>query len=207
MIRIDKEIDGMTPGITWLKDEVTNIQYVFKPDTIYNEHTRELAAYEISCILNVDCVRVERYVFEGKIGTLSCDFKTDKRARYVDGYEIKSDISFIALEQCVQEETLIKLLDMIMFDALIKNFDRHPGNITFKLNTKCAIVDIVPLYDHGACFHEDQTEKTYFCWGTSKEQTHYQLIERIKKEPKYKTLTVAQYEEWRNKNDYYTRSS
>ena len=68
MIRIDKEIDGMTPGIAWLKDEVTNIQYVFKPDTIYEEHKRELAAYELSTNLNVDCVRVKRYIFEGRVG-------------------------------------------------------------------------------------------------------------------------------------------
>ena len=126
---------------------------------------------------------------------MSRDFKTDKRARYVDGYEVKSDISLTALEKCVQEETLIKLFDMIMFDALIKNFDRHPGNITFKLNTKCAIMDIVPLYDHGACLHEDQTEKTYFCWDNTKEQTHYQLIERITNEPKYKLLAL----EWLDK--------
>jgi len=195
MIKIGKEIDGMTPGITWLKDEETNIQFVFKPDTIYEEHKRELAAYEISCLLNVDCVNVKSYVFEGRVGTLSCDFKTDKRARYLDGYEIKPDITLKALEQCVREETFIKLFDMVMFDTLIKNFDRHPGNITFRLNKENAIMDIVPLYDHGACFHEGQTEKTYFCWDNTKEQTHYQLVEQMMDEPKYQ----VQVSKWLNK--------
>jgi len=194
MIRIDKEIDGMTPGITWLKDEKTNKQFVFKPDTIYEEHKRELAAYEISRLLGVDCVEVERYVLDGKVGILSHDFKRDKRARYLDGYEIKHDISLKTLEPYVQKETLKKILDMIIFDALIKNFDRHPGNITFKLSARSAILDIVPLYDHGACFYEGQTEKTFFCWDTSKEQTHYQLIERIKDDLKYQ----AWLDEWLN---------
>ena len=67
LVKIEKEIDGMTPGIVWLQSEQTGRLYIFKPDTDKEEHIRELRATRICDILGIEHVRPVKYV-------LDCEF-------------------------------------------------------------------------------------------------------------------------------------
>ena len=169
---IDDEIEGVHPNKAWLTDGTNRA--LFKPDTYTNESEIELEAYRIAAALDIPCAKIELLSYNDKTsGTISYDFKqhNDTETIYQKAddmyYKEKSDtLTHVSVDSDGSPiETISmtfeniknyipqiesKVIDMLYFDCLIRNIDRHGYNWELIVNTTDGRVrDLAPLFDHG----------------------------------------------------------
>lgn len=84
----------------------------------------------------------------------------------------------LTLDESVRD----KIFDIILFDALICNVDRHPGNIDLFIDSKTnKVIDVFPIFDCGNSLYHDvneigySTDKSEFFFDTHQEQVTYML--------------------------------
>jgi hypothetical protein len=99
----------------------------------HDSHVYECAAYELSRLLGIESVPpcVLR-TFDGVQGSLQLWIE-----EAVTAYQDRQDSSRPALEERLSES----FQTMYLFDALIDNFDRHPGNILVDSRGRLWLVD------------------------------------------------------------------
>ena len=157
----------------WLKNTTTGEVGLFKfPKT---EHTgdywAEKLAYELGKLLGIEVARTELGLCNGRIGSLSYNILNDGE-HLLEGYsiigetldfstssEIYDNIGVnysVELIEDVLGEQFNFILDLLVFDCLIGNTDRHHGNWAVITDDNDKWLKLSPLYDNGSslCYLE-----------------------------------------------------
>ena len=116
----------------------------------------EFYASQIAEILNFNHVDYDLKEFKGTIAS-TCSLFTSKEIGYIPiGYYIKGDsigeVNKLLKELSKENVQIYKdFQNMILFDALIYNIDRHFGNFGFLVDNKTMkIIGLAPVFDNGA---------------------------------------------------------
>ncbi len=114
----------------------------------YSEHY----AYQVAKILGVNAIQYNLSKWKGELCSY-CELFTDKDNSYVPVGRIVRTGGMQAVKEYYDKlgnEYIKALNDMIVFDALICNTDRHYGNFGFLVDNKTnKISSPAPLFDHG----------------------------------------------------------
>jgi len=117
-----------------------------------NEPYSEFYASEIAKILGINAVEYSLSVWKDKLCSV-CDLFTSKELSFVPVGRIVRSGGMKAVREfyaSLGPEFTKALNDMIVFDAVIFNTDRHYGNFGFLVDSKTnKIVAPAPLFDHG----------------------------------------------------------
>lgn len=117
-----------------------------------NEPYSEFYASEIAKILEINAVEYSLSVWKEKLCSV-CDLFTSKDLSFVPMGRIVRSGGMKAVREfyaSLGDEFTKALNDMIVFDAVIFNTDRHYGNFGFLIDSKTnKIVAPAPLFDHG----------------------------------------------------------
>lgn len=131
--------------------------YLFKGGTYGASNTgkepySEYYAYQIAKAIGVNAIPYNLSKWKGELCSY-CELFTDKNHSYVPVGRIVRTGGMQAVRAYYKElgeEYLCALDDMIVFDALIRNTDRHYGNFGFLVDNKTnTITAPAPLFDHG----------------------------------------------------------
>ncbi len=217
----------------WLINPETNEKGLFKfpkvkdkekeKGIITGEYWAEKLATEIGKLLDVECAKVDIGTYKGRIGSMSYNiikenetlnegvtYIQDKYPLYnkkklIDEYSDEK-YSFQMISKCLAYDGMEYIFQMILFDALIGNSDRHHSNwgIINKVNTYRGFETyFCPLYDNGSslCSYEDSNNlemffkdkmkfealvntksKSAIGWKNERPIRHFELIKNIKEE-------------------------
>ncbi|MBE6649333.1 MAG: XRE family transcriptional regulator [Ruminococcaceae bacterium] len=117
-----------------------------------NEPYSEFYAYQIGVELGVNVIPYTLSKWKGRLCSV-CDIFTSKELSYVPIGRIVKSGGLKAVREFYEslgEEFTKALNDMILFDAVIFNTDRHYGNFGPLVDSKTnKIVAPAPLFDHG----------------------------------------------------------
>ena len=200
-----------------LDNKIGLFKYPKSEDT--TEHISEKLASDIANILDVPCAEVDIGTYQNRIGSMSyrinqdnefliegISFITqlfpdyDKDILYDDNtkyyYSLHMIIPIIELYGFEK-----KFIEMLIFDALIGNTDRHHSNWAFLLSSS-GNLKFCPLYDNGSslcCYIKESDIDSYLgkdlnranALVTTKSKTRIRLNPLIKKEPTH--IEVLEY--------------
>lgn len=117
-----------------------------------NEPYSEYYAYEIAKILGVNAIPYTLSKWKGRLCSV-CDLFTSKDVSFVPVGRIIRTGGMKAVREfyvSLGEEFTKALNDMIIFDAVIFNTDRHYGNFGVLIDSRTnKIIAPAPLFDHG----------------------------------------------------------
>lgn len=117
-----------------------------------NEPYSEFYAAEIARLLDVNAISYGLSKWKGTLCS-TCELFTSKENSFVPVGRILRSGGMKAVREFYQElgDVFVKQLDdMIVFDAVILNTDRHYGNFGFLVDNKTnRIIAPAPLFDHG----------------------------------------------------------
>lgn len=117
-----------------------------------NEPYSEYYAVQVARILGVNAIEYGLSKWEGRLCS-TCELFTSKEYSFLPVGRIVTSGGMNAVEKFYEElgEEYVKALhDMLVFDAVICNTDRHFGNFGFLIDNKTnKIVSPAPLFDHG----------------------------------------------------------
>lgn len=117
-----------------------------------NEPYSEFYAAQIAKVLGINAIEYNISCWKGELCS-TCDIFTSKEYSYLPVGRIVKSGGFEAVKECYKNlgEKFEKALnDMIVFDAIICNVDRHFGNFGFIVDNETnQIVAPAPLFDHG----------------------------------------------------------
>ena len=145
---------GMLPK-AWRR--IDNKVYLYKGSTEMwkasntgNEPYSEYYASQIAKTLGIYAIEYDLVKWK-KILVSTCEIFTSKKYSYVPiGYIIKEGGLRPTSEFIIEKGFKDKFADMIMFDALIYNPDRHYGNFgMMRDNETGEYVDFAPIFDNG----------------------------------------------------------
>ena len=121
----------------------------------------EFCASEIAKILEIDAVPYTLSKWKGRLCSV-CDLFTSKEVSFVPIGRIVRSGGMPAVREFYKslgEEFVRALDDMVIFDAVIFNTDRHYGNFGLLIDSKTnRIIAPAPLFDHGNSLFN-------FAWG------------------------------------------
>jgi len=117
-----------------------------------NEPYSEVYAYEIGAALGFDLIPYKISKWKGHLCS-ACELFTSKDVSFVPIGRIVKTGGMRAVRDYYEklgEKYVAALNEMIVFDALIYNTDRHYGNFGLLVNSKTnEIIAAAPLFDHG----------------------------------------------------------
>lgn len=117
-----------------------------------NEPYSEFYAAQIATVLRINAIEYNISCWKGELCS-TCDIFTSKEYSYLPVGRIVKIGGFEAVKECYKNlgKKFEKALnDMIVFDAIICNVDRHFGNFGFIVDNETnQIVAPAPLFDHG----------------------------------------------------------
>lgn len=117
-----------------------------------NEPYSEFYAAQIATVLGINAIEYNISCWKGELCS-TCDIFTSKEYSYLPVGRIVKSGGFEAVKECYKNlgKKFEKALnDMIVFDAIICNVDRHFGNFGFIVDNETnQIVAPAPLFDHG----------------------------------------------------------
>lgn len=117
-----------------------------------NEPYSEFYASQIARVMGVNAIEYKLSKWKGELCS-TCELFTSKEYSFVPVGRIVTSGGLKAVREYYEKlgEKYIKALDeMIVFDAIISNTDRHFGNFGFLVDNKTnEIVSPAPLFDHG----------------------------------------------------------
>ena len=117
-----------------------------------NEPYSEFYAYQIAKVLAVDAVKYNLAMWKEHLCS-TCELFTSKEVSFVPVGRIVTSGGLKAVKayyESLGEEFVTAFNNMIIFDAVIFNADRHYGNFGFLVNSKTnEIIAPAPLFDHG----------------------------------------------------------
>jgi hypothetical protein len=177
-----------------------NLSYPKANPNIYGElectteHVSENLASRIAKLLNLPCAKVDLGTRDGRIGSMSYQIN-DAHSIIIEGigficnlysdYDQDKKYSLSANQyysiQMVKDSLasstinfLPPFLNMLIFDALIGNRDRHQNNwaILLKVQNDNPVIQFCPLYDNGSslcCFVQESQVNSY----TGKDMKHF----------------------------------
>ncbi len=117
-------------------------RYFFKPVKQINQSYNELIGYELAKDFGLEAIPYDLASYYGQIGFLSKDYKQegyvcldDLLKNYYGTAEEKNNLDDASImlrdtfPEEVAERIINQLLDLLMFDIIIGNYDRHEENI------------------------------------------------------------------------------
>ncbi len=117
-----------------------------------NEPYSEFYAYQVAHALGLNAVPYDLHRWKGRLCS-SCELFTSKEVAFVPMSKLIGDGGIAAVEQrCAElgKDYSEALYDMILFDALVCNTDRHLGNFGVLVESRTnTITEPAPLFDHG----------------------------------------------------------
>ena len=117
-----------------------------------NEPYSEFYAAQIAKVLGINAIEYNISCWKGELCS-TCDIFTSKEYSYLPVGRIVKRGGFEAVKECYKNlgKKFEKALnDLIVFDAIICNVDRHFGNFGFIVDNETnQIVAPAPLFDHG----------------------------------------------------------
>lgn len=177
-----KEYDGASEGSgrsekIWLINPETNQVGLFKykKDENTTDHISECIAYQLACLLDIECARFELGTYNGREGSMSYRITTDTQSliegiNYImfkypqydkDLLKDRQNDKVYSLEM-IKESTqfFLEFKDFLIipiFDYLIGNTDRHQNNwaVIFENGT----MKFSPLYDNSSSLCAYMSEK------------------------------------------------
>ena len=151
--------------------------YLFKGGTngasnTGNEPYSEKYAYEIGKYMGLNMIPYSINKWKGMLCS-SCEIFTDENIGFIPVGRIVKKGGMKAVRAFYEElgpKYVRSLNEMIVFDAIICNTDRHFGNFGFLIdNKKNKIIDPAPLFDHGNSLFNFAGE----FWRDENELSHY----------------------------------
>mgnify|MGYP002543742891 CR=1 FL=1 len=241
----DKESGRFGSGASekiWLINPETNEKALFKfpkvkdkeKGIITGEYWAEKLATEIGKLIDVECARVDIGTYKGRIGSMSYNI-IKIGDEFIEGINyIQTKYPYYQKEQLFDEYSgekytvqMIKnslsedmslledIFNMIIFDALIGNSDRHHSNwgILFEYNHNSLSPNykLAPLYDNGSSLcsyiNEDDIEniftdklrfesvintksKSTIGWNETRPIRHFELIQLIRENYYNETVDI-----------------
>lgn len=117
-----------------------------------NEPYSEFYVSQIARVMGVNAIEYKLSKWKGELCS-TCELFTSKEYSFVPVGRIVTSGGLNSVREYYEKlgEKYVKALDeMIVFDAIISNTDRHFGNFGFLVDNKTnEIVDPAPLFDHG----------------------------------------------------------
>ena len=117
-----------------------------------NEPYSEFYAYQIAEILRINAIPYQLAKWKGRLCSI-CELFTSKDLAFIPVGRLVKSGGMKAVREYYEklgEKYVQSLNDMIVFDALIYNVDRHFGNFGFLVDSHSnQIVAPAPLFDHG----------------------------------------------------------
>lgn len=117
-----------------------------------NEPYSEFYAYQIAQVLGVNAICYYLTKWKGRLCS-SCDLFTSKQLSFIPVGRLVTKGGMPAVRQFYEtlgSEYVAALNEMLVFDAVIYNTDRHFGNFGFLVDSHSnQIVSPAPLFDHG----------------------------------------------------------
>ncbi len=159
-------LGGMLPKC-WRREEQET--YLYKRGTSEyanagREPVIEALAYKIGKLLGIDVVEQQLMRYEGYLCTKAKNFTTSSLS-FVPAYEYLKDLepkmwSHGAI--CRRLGVIDELDDMIIFDYIINNTDRHFSNFGMLVDSETNIpVKFAPLFDHGYSLLHNTMDSDY----------------------------------------------
>lgn len=241
----DKESGRFGSGASekiWLINPETNEKGLFKfpkvkdkeKGIITGEYWAEKLATEIGKLIDVECARVDIGTYKGRIGSMSYNI-IKIGDEFIEGINyIQTKYPYYQKEQLFDEYSgekytvqMIKnslsedmslledIFNMIIFDALIGNSDRHHSNwgilFEYNHNSLCPNYKLAPLYDNGSSLcsyiNEDDIEniltdklrfesvintksKSTIGWNETRPIRHFELIQLIRENYYNETVDI-----------------
>lgn len=131
---------------------------LFKGGTVGASNTgrepySEFYAAQIAEIMQIDHVSYGLCKWKGLL-TCTCELFTSTERAYVPMWRfVESGTSLLGIARTLKafgEEFLDKFVDMLVFDAVIFNTDRHTGNFGLLVDSRTnRVVDFAPVFDNG----------------------------------------------------------
>ncbi|MBE5860265.1 MAG: XRE family transcriptional regulator [Butyrivibrio sp.] len=119
----------------------------------------EFYAYQIASEMGLSAVPYNLSKWKGRLCS-TCELFTDKDTAFVSAGRLvqeKGIDELISFYKKLGEKFYEDFVDMVVFDALIYNEDRHLGNFGFLIDSHSnKILKCAPLFDHGL---------SLFCYG------------------------------------------
>ena len=117
-----------------------------------NEPYSEYYAYQIAEVLGVDAIPYKLSKWKGQICS-TCELFTDKNHAFIPIGRLVTSGGMRAVRAYYERmgpEFVCSLNDMLVFDAIICNVDRHYGNFGVIVDSQTnQILSPAPLFDHG----------------------------------------------------------
>jgi hypothetical protein len=166
------ETRGYSPDKTWFQSKTNpDKTALFKPDSHINNSNCETKASKTAESLGLNCAKTELVNYNGVQGVLSHNFKKpDKTYIPAEQYifnsippllrvgqvydSSKSYSRWMSMETVRQftPEIETQIVDMLVYDCLIQNRDRHGKNFEIELDFTGQTANIALLFDHGMSF-------------------------------------------------------
>ncbi|WP_394863718.1 HipA domain-containing protein [Paraclostridium bifermentans] len=120
----------------------------------------EVISAKVADILNINHIDYKLDYWDNKVCCVS-ELFTSEDVGYLPMAEyLKAEVgedrrwTYKLLEKILSNDFMDKINDMIVFDFIIENCDRHFNNFGFLINNNTReIIDIAPLFDHGMSLH------------------------------------------------------
>ena len=145
--------NGMLPKC-WRRDSGKILLFKGGTSGAYNtgnEPFSEFYAAQIARAMGINAIDYKLSKWEGHLCS-TCELFTSKKYSYIPvGRVVNGGMNAVAAYYRSRGENLVKALhDMLVFDAVICNTDRHFGNFGFLVDNETnEIVAPAPLFDHG----------------------------------------------------------
>ena len=145
--------NGMLPKC-WRRDSGKILLFKGGTSGAYNtgnEPFSEFYAAQIARVMGINAIDYKLSKWEGHLCS-TCELFTSKKYSYIPvGRVVNGGMNAVAAYYRSKGEDFVKALhDMLVFDAVICNTDRHFGNFGFLVDNETnEIVAPAPLFDHG----------------------------------------------------------
>lgn len=152
-----------------------------------NEPYSEFYAYQVAKRMGISAVPYNLSKYDGRLCS-TCELFTSKDISFVPVSRIVKEGGISTVMEYYKnlgEKCFSKLIDMLVFDAIVCNTDRHFGNFGFLVdNHSNKIIDAAPIFDNGlslCCFAmDDDFENIEAYANTRTPATYNDFIEFVK---------------------------
>ena len=128
-----------------------------------NEPYSEFYAYQIAKQMNINAIPYGLSKWKGILGS-TCKLFTSKTKSFVPTSNVVTSGGITKVEEYYKKlgnKFYEAFGDMIVFDAIICNTDRHLSNFGFLVDNNNKIISPAPLFDHGNSLFNYATEDDY----------------------------------------------